>query len=78
MRTKADSVVRSKGDKDLERWAVEQHQGFGFGIWSVPQVEDVPIGTQTADDGGPRWGVNGLALEADGDFAILAHAQRRI
>ena len=50
---------------------MEQDDGFGFGIGSMAEVVNVTVGAQAADDGGAGWGVNGLALRADGDFAVV-------
>jgi hypothetical protein len=40
----------------------------------VTEVVDVTIGSQAADDFGAGWGVYGVALGADGDFAVVADA----
>ena len=53
---------------------MEQDDGFGFRVWSVAEVEEVTVETEAADDLGTGWGVNGLALGADRDFAIVADA----
>jgi hypothetical protein len=53
---------------------MEQDDGFEFGIGSLAQVEDVSVGTEAADDGGARRGVEGLAGGTDGDFAVVAYA----
>ncbi len=53
---------------------MEENKGFGFGIRGVAEVVDVAIWAQAADDGGAWWGINGLALGADGDFAVVADA----
>ena len=66
--------MRSKGDGDSEDGAVQQDDGFGFWIWGVSEVVNVTIGTQAADDGGTRRGVNGVALGPGGDFAVVADA----
>jgi hypothetical protein len=58
----------------LEDWAMEQDNGFGSLVWSVAEVVDVSIGAEAADDGGAGWSVNGMALGADGDFAVVADA----
>ena len=58
----------------LEDGTMEQDEGFGFEIGGVAEVVDVAIGTQAAADGGTGWGVNGVALCADGDFAVVADA----
>jgi hypothetical protein len=67
-------VCEQKETRDLEDWAMEQEDGFGFGIGSVAQVIDVAVGPQAADDRGTRWSLHGLALAADGDFAVIADA----
>jgi hypothetical protein len=53
---------------------MKQDDGFGIFVWGVAEVVDVTIGAETADDGGAGWGVNGLALGADGDFAVVTDA----
>jgi hypothetical protein len=53
---------------------MEEDDGFGFWIWGVAEVVNVSLWAETADDGGAGWGVNGLALRADGDFAVLPDA----
>ena len=58
----------------LEDRAMEQDDGFGFGIGGMAEVVDVAVGAQAADDAGAWRGVNGLALGADGDFAVVADA----
>ena len=63
--------MRTKGDSSKDR-AMEQDEGFGFGIGGVTEVIDVAIGAQAADDGGAGWSINGLALGTDGDFAVVA------
>ena len=57
-----------------EHRAMEQDAGFGFGIGRLAEVVNVSIWAEAADDGGARWGVNGLALRADGDFAVVTDA----
>jgi len=66
--------VRTKGEVVSEHWAMEQDDGFGVLVWGVAEVVEVAIGAQAADDGGARWGLDGLALGADGDFAVVADA----
>jgi len=56
-------------DRDME-----QDDGFGFGIGSMAEVVNVTIWAETAEDAGAGWGVNGLALGADGDFAVVPDA----
>src|SRR6266568_935968 len=56
----------------LEDRAVEEKDGFGVGIWGVPEVVSVAIGTEAADDGGAGRSNNWVALGADGDFAVVA------
>ena len=53
---------------------MEQDDGFGGFVWGVAEVVEVTIWAETADDGGAGWGVNGLALRADGDFAVVTDA----
>jgi hypothetical protein len=53
---------------------VEQDDGFGGFVWSGAEVVDVTIWAETADDVGAGWGVHGLALRADGDFAVVTDA----
>ena len=57
-----------------EHRAVEQDDGVGGFVWGVAEVVNVTIWAQTADDAGAGWGVNGLALRADGDLAVVADA----
>jgi len=40
----------------------------------MAEIIDVTIWAEAADDGAAWWGINGLALGADGDFAIVADA----
>ena len=51
-----------------------QDDGSGFWVWRMAEVVNVSIGAETADDGGPGWRVNGLALGADGDLAVVPDA----
>lgn len=67
MRAKVDGVW-------LKDWAVAEDDRFGFGIWGMTEVEDVSVRTQATDDGGTGCGVEGLALGADGDCAVIADA----
>ena len=53
---------------------MEEDDGFGFWIWGVAEVVDVSIWAEAADDGGAGWGVQGLALRADGDLAVVPDA----
>ena len=57
-----------------EHWAMEEDDGFGFWIWGVAEVVNVSIWAETADDGGARGSLNGMALGAGGDFAVVADA----
>ena len=58
----------------LEHGAMEEDDGFGFFVRGVTEVVNVTIGAQAAQDGGAGWSVNGLALRADRDFAIVTNA----
>ena len=58
----------------LEDWAMKQDKGFGFGVGGVPEVKDVAVGPEAADDGGTGWSVNGLAECTDGNLAVVAAA----
>ena len=40
---------------------MKQDKEFGFGVGGVPEVKDVAVGPEAADDGGTGWSVNGLA-----------------
>ena len=40
----------------------------------MAEVVNISIWAEAADDGGAGWGVNGLALRADGDLAVVADA----
>lgn len=42
----------------------------------MTEVEGVAIGAEATDDFGAGCGVNGVALGADGDFAVVADADR--
>ena len=53
---------------------VEQDDGFGIGVWGMTEVKDVAIGAEAADDMGVWGSVNGLAVGADGDFAVVTDA----
>ena len=53
---------------------MEEEDGLGLGIRSVPEVEEVAVGPQAADDGGAGRSREGEALEADGDGAVVADA----
>ena len=39
---------------------MKQDKWFGSGVGSVPEVKDVTIGPEAADDGGAGRSVNGL------------------
>ena len=54
--------------------AMEQDDGFGFWGGGVAEVIEVALWTEAADDVGAWGGVNGLALGADRDFAVIADA----
>jgi hypothetical protein len=64
--------VRTKGDGESKDRTMEEDDGFGFWIGGVAEVIDVAIWAQAADDGGAGWRIQGLALGADGDLAIVA------
>ena len=57
-----------------EHRAVEQDDGFGAWIRRVAEVVNVAIWAEAAQDGGAGWGVNGLALGTNRDFAVVADA----
>ena len=61
--------VNSSKDRDME-----EDNGFGFEIGGVTEVVDVSVGPEAADDGAARWGINALALGADGDLAVVTDA----
>ena len=63
-----------KETRILEDWAVQEHDGFGFGIGCLAEIIDVSVGAQAADDTGPGRRVHGVALGADGNFAVVADA----
>jgi len=46
----------------------------GHGVWAggAAEVEDVAVGTQAADDGGPGRGLHRLAMGSDRNLAISA------
>jgi len=58
----------------LEHWAMEEDDGFNFWIWGVAEVVNVSIWALAADKSGTRRGGPGLALGANGDFAVIANA----
>ncbi len=62
---------KRSGSKDR---AVEKNDGFGFGIGGVPAVVNIAFGPQAAHDLAAWCGTDGLALEADGNFAVVADA----
>jgi hypothetical protein len=53
---------------------MEQDDGFGVFVRSLAEVVNVSIGAEAADDGGAGRSLNGLALGADGDLAVVADA----
>ena len=53
---------------------MEDDDGFGFGIWGMLEVIDVAVWSEATDDGGTWRSCNGMALGADGDFAVVADA----
>lgn len=65
--------MRAKVDR-LKDWDMEKRNGFIFWVWSVLEVIDVAVWAEAADDGGTRWGGNGMALGTNRDFAIVAAA----
>ncbi len=70
---KRRELCDQKRTRGLEDGAMEQDQRFGLRIGRGPQVVDVSIGPQAAQDGGSRWSVDGVAGQANGVFAVLAH-----
>ena len=66
--------MRTKGDSQSKDLNMEEDEGFGFWIGGMAEVIDVAVRSHAADDGGARWSLNGLALGADGDFAVVADA----
>ena len=71
---KAGKVSANKSGMGLKDWNMKQEDGFGVFVRGVTEVVDVAIGSQAADDFGAGWGVNGMALGADGDFAVVSNA----
>jgi hypothetical protein len=59
--------------KGLEDRALEQNQGFGVGVGSVAEGGGIAVGTQAAEGQGSRGIVDGEALGAAGDFAVLSN-----
>jgi hypothetical protein len=53
---------------------VEQDDGFGFGIRGLPEVVEVTVRAEAADDGGTGRRSEGVALVADRDFAVVPDA----
>ena len=41
--------------------AVEQDEGFGGFVWGVPEVVEVAVWAEAAEDRGAGWRVEGLA-----------------
>ena len=76
--SKLEFCVRSK----LESWrrsedgGVKEDDGRAIFCWLGFEEVDVPIGTEAADEGGARRCVHGETEVADGDFAIVADADR--
>jgi len=68
-------VCANKTGMVSEHWAMEQNEGFSFGIGRLAEVVKVSIWAEVADDGGAGWGVNGLGLggeqfaDQSGDFS---------
>ena len=50
---------------------MEQNDWFGLLVGGMAEVIDVAIWTQAADDLGAGWGIDGQALGADRDFAVV-------
>ncbi len=67
-------MCEQKETWDLEDGDVEQDDGLDFGIRGLPEVIDVTVRAQAADDGGTWRRSKGVALIADGDFAVVADA----
>ena len=72
--TKLEKSVRSKLEWVQKTGQWSRTMGLAFWIWGVAEVVDVAIGAEAADDGGAGRSVNGMALGADGDFAVVADA----
>jgi len=53
---------------------MKQDDGFGFGVWGVAGVVDVPVESETTKDGKTWRSVNRMALVAGRDFAAVANA----
>jgi len=51
---------------------MEQDDGSGSGVWGLVEEMDVAIWAEAADDLGAWRGVNGVALGANGDLAVVA------
>ena len=57
-----------------EDWDVQQDNGFGVGIGGMTKVVDVTVRAKAAEDGGSWRCSDGVALVADGDFAVVTDA----
>lgn len=57
---------------DLEDRNMEQEERFGDLVWGVAKEKDVAIGSETANDIRAGWCVDGVALGAGRDFAVVA------
>ena len=66
-------ILCANKSRQLKDWVMEEDDGFGFWIWGMAEVVNIAIGTEAADDLGTRRGINGMALRADGDFAVVAN-----
>ena len=58
----------------LEDGTMQEDHGFGFWIGLVAEVIEVSVWAQAAGHDGSWWHVKGVALGADGDFAVIADA----
>lgn len=57
--------------------AVEEDDGLGVWVRGAAEVEDVAVGTQAADDGGPGWSLHRLAMGSDRDLAICPLGEKK-
>lgn len=58
----------------LKDWAMEEDNRISIGIRGMAEVVNIAIWAEAAHDFGARSGINGMALRANGDFAVIADA----
>jgi len=58
----------------LKDWNMEEMDGFVFWVLGMLEIMDVAVWPEAANDGGAWRGIDGMALGANGDFAVVADA----